>query len=118
MHLTRPSPLGIRNTSWVSSKSYLSMVTPPSRHSSTCPSCLRDQVVPSALDLLPTKAFSMNNHSRSAAREGFAHQRARLLFSQRPNIYPSTARTPNLEPKRQRDIVRNGLIGFIPSGRQ
>lgn len=65
------------------------------------------------------KQLSMNNQGRSAAREGFAHQRARLLFSQQPNIYPSvTARTPNSEPKRQRDIVRNGLIGFISSGHQ
>jgi hypothetical protein len=61
----------------------------------------------------------MNNQSRSAAREGFAHQRARLLFSARPNIHPSVAaRTHNAHPKEQRNIVRDGLVGYVPSGRQ
>jgi hypothetical protein len=60
----------------------------------------------------------MNNQSRSAAREGFAHQRARLLFAAGPNIHLSVAARPNAHPKRQRDIVRDGLIGFVPSWRQ
>jgi len=95
------------------------MSMPPSRLTSAFSSRLRDQVVPSAPRTSADKRFLMNNQSRIAAREGFAHQRARLLFSQRPNIYPSvTDRAPIEGPKRQRDIVRDGLIGFVPSGRQ
>ena len=59
----------------------------------------------------------MNNQSRSAAREGFAHQRARLLLFAKLNIHPFGARAHNAQFKWQHDIVRDGLICFVPTGR-
>lgn len=75
----------------------------------------------------PLRAFSrhesliMNSESRKASRDSFATQRARLHFASPPLVIgvgvrngivegvPSLART-------RRHIVRDGLIGFIPTG--
>jgi hypothetical protein len=64
----------------------------------------------------------MTNESRSAARESFAHQRARLLFANKAT-FPLRPRPsdPNIfvrETKSRHDIVRDGLIGFASSQRQ
>lgn len=61
----------------------------------------------------------MANRSRIAARSSFSQQRARLFFSLDPNFdQPSDGSGPlrSLRPMRdtRRDIVRLGLIGFIP----
>ena len=64
----------------------------------------------------------MTSHCHSAAREGFAHQRARLLFSTQPNLYPSANKTTpegrSSPPKLRRHIVREGLDGFVPESLQ
>lgn len=84
----------------------------------TCPSCLPIRLCRPHPDIRRHRHFSMNNQSRSAAREGFAHQRARLLFSARPNtVPPVVGRAQRAKPNRRSDIVRDGLIGFLPSGR-
>jgi hypothetical protein len=68
----------------------------------------------------PTKAISiMNNQSRDAARKSFARQRAHLLFSvaPRPVAFPrkETSRQLGAMPEPRRNIVRKGLIGFVPA---
>lgn len=54
----------------------------------------------------------MHSESRKAARDSFAQQRSRLLFATKPGVIPADG-----EPAIRRDIVRKGLIGFVPSGR-
>lgn len=65
--------------------------------------------------------ISMENESRMTARDGFAHQRARLVFSSAPDIHASKearkfAYGAGSEGNSRRSIVRNGLIGFVPLG--
>jgi hypothetical protein len=59
----------------------------------------------------------MNDHSRSAAREGFAHQRAHLVFATNrklPVPPRKAAGTPTAgQSSARRNIVRDGLIGFV-----
>jgi hypothetical protein len=63
----------------------------------------------------------MNSESRKASRDSFATQRARLLFYSRPPLIGLDVakgrnhETPSLARAR-RDIVRDGLIGFVPKG--
>jgi hypothetical protein len=65
----------------------------------------------------------MNSESRKASRDSFASQRARLHFSSLPLVIGVGVRnglvrdTPS-RPTTRRDIVRDGLIGFIPTGVQ
>ena len=75
------------------------------------------------LQAWPThKEFTMHSESRKAARDSFAQQRSRLLFATKPGVIPADgpkllARSAVTEPAIRRDIVRKGLIGFVPSGR-
>jgi hypothetical protein len=59
----------------------------------------------------------MNDQSRSAAREGFAHQRAHLVFAtnRKRSTPPRRASgTPTAERSTAlRTIVREGLLGFV-----
>lgn len=63
----------------------------------------------------------MHSESRKAARDSFAQQRSRLLFPVKSDVTPPDdpkmlARGAATEPAMRRDIVRKGLIGFVPAG--
>lgn len=63
----------------------------------------------------------MISESRKASRDSFATQRARLHFSGVPpvtgvGVLKGIAQQLDSRAKTRRDIVREGLIGFIPQG--
>jgi hypothetical protein len=63
----------------------------------------------------------MNSESRKASRSSFATQRTRLHFTSRSPVIGVDVRNGIVEDapslaKTRRDIVRDGLIGFIPTG--
>jgi hypothetical protein len=63
----------------------------------------------------------MISESRKASRDSFATQRARLHFSGVPpvtgvGILKGMGQSTASSSKTRRDIVREGLIGFVPAG--
>ncbi|WP_055045814.1 hypothetical protein [Devosia sp. A16] len=63
----------------------------------------------------------MISESRKANRDSFASQRARLHFSGVPpvagiGILKGIGQDVTTPPRTRRDIVREGLIGFVPVG--
>lgn len=63
----------------------------------------------------------MISDSRKAKRDSFASQRARLHFSSLPLVVGVGVLNGRQDRKTsasngRRDIVRDGLIGFVPSG--
>jgi hypothetical protein len=63
----------------------------------------------------------MISESRMTARDSFAHQRAQFLFARTPVVSDTTeSRRPwndkEASHATRRDIVRNGLIGFVAQG--
>lgn len=64
----------------------------------------------------------MNNQRRDAARKSFSLERAHLLFSvsHSPVASPrkEISRPAGITPELRRNIVRKGLIGFVPALQQ